>query len=142
MDNDPSERRSRATFGPDRRLTALCAGGALIALILAITFSDAPGRLLFGIAAALLLGYVITDLAFAPRLAADPAGLEVRTPFVRAKLSWSDIEQVHADARQRYGLRTVTLEIDAGEQLIVLSRRALGQDPQLVAEIVGAFAPG
>lgn len=139
MDNSPLDRRPPATFGPDGRLTALCGGGALVSLVLTLTSSDAAGRLLFAIGTVLLATYVITDLVFAPRLVVDPDGLTVRAPFTRASLRWAQIDRVRADARQRYGLRSVNLEIDAGDQLIVLSRRALGQDPEFVAEVVVLF---
>jgi hypothetical protein len=35
----------------------------------------------------------------------------------------------------------VTLEIDAGEQLIVLSRRALGAAPDAAAALIRSFDP-
>jgi hypothetical protein len=41
----------------------------------------------------------------------------------------------------RHGLRSVALEIDAGDRLLVLSRRVLGTDPEQAAEIVRAFDP-
>jgi hypothetical protein len=141
VDTDSPNRYPHASFAPDRRLTAVCGGGVLIFVVLALTNSDSAGRLLFGLAAALFALYVVTDLVFAPRLFVDAGGLTVRTPFLRAALPWAEVERVVADSRQRYGLRSVTLEIDAGEHLIVLSRRALGEDPELVAERVAAFTP-
>lgn len=140
MENPPPERRPRAAFGPDRRLTLACGAAAVLAIGLAL-WSDAAGRLLFSLAAALLAAYVISDLVYAPRLVADTDGLQVRTPFTSARLSWAEVDRVHADARQRHGLRIVTLEVDAGDTLVVLSRRALGQDPELVAEVVTSFMP-
>ena len=103
--------------------------------------SDAPGRLLFGLAAALLLGYVVTDLVFAPRLTVSSAGIEIRSPLTRARLAWADVEDVRAETRTRLGLRSTTLEVDAGAVLAVLSRRALGADPAEVAELARAFRP-
>lgn len=133
------EQTPHASFGPDRRLTAACAGGALVGLVLIFTVGDAPGRLLFALATALLAGYVVTDLVFAQRVIADRAGLKIRTPFTRADLGWAEVDRIQADVRQRHGLRSVTLEIDAGEDLIVLSRRGLGENPELVAEILTLF---
>jgi len=141
VDEPIPSRWPAARFGPDRRLTAACAAGALVALVIGFTVLDAAGRILFVLLAALLVGYAITDVLFAPRLVADADGLRVLTPFARAHIGWADVDRVHADSRQRYGLRSVTLEIDAGEELIVLSRRALGEDPELVAEIVNSFVP-
>jgi hypothetical protein len=142
VDNNSSDaRRPRCRFGPDRRLTAVTAGLAVIALAVALITGDPAGRLLFIGAALLLAGYAIFDLVFWPRLSADADGLVVRSPFARANLAWSDVDAVTADVRERLGLRSTTLEIDAGEHLIVFSRRALGADPAHVADLVRAFDP-
>jgi hypothetical protein len=95
---------------------------------------------LFGLAAVVLACYVIGDLCFRPRLAADRDGVRVRAPFARGFFPWSQVE-VRADERSRHGLRTVTLEIDSGETVVVLSRRALGADPVQVAHTLRALAP-
>lgn len=127
-------------FGPDRRLTAAMALGAVVAALAAALASDAPGRILLGGAALLLGAYSVTDLVFSPRLVLSGRGLRVHSPLARAELPWSGVD-VRADTRQRYGLRLVTLEIDAGDQLIVLSRRALGADPEQVAALAAGFRP-
>jgi PH (Pleckstrin Homology) domain-containing protein len=80
-------------------------------------------------------------VVFWPRLAADHTGLRIRTPLARADLSWSDVESVTADTRSRYGLRSSTLEVDAGSTLVVFSRRALGADPETVQDVVRALDP-
>ncbi|MDT4988967.1 MAG: hypothetical protein QOI74_3061 [Micromonosporaceae bacterium] len=128
-------------FVPDRRYTALAAGGALGALIAVLLTDDAGGRLLFGLAAVILLVYVVSDLVFSPRLAASAAGVVINSPMTRARLSWDDVQEVRADTRIRHGLRSTTLEIDAGPVLAVLSRRALGAEPVDVAALVEAFRP-
>ena len=128
-------------FRPDPRLTGVCALAAVIALVLAVTAGDNPGRVLFAIAAVLLAAYVAGDLVFSPRLVADATGLVVRAPLARARLPWPQVDAVRADVRHRYGLRSVTLEIDAGDQLIVLSGRALGAAPDRVAGLVQALDP-
>lgn len=128
-------------FGPDRRVTALAGGGALVALVLALLAGDATGRLLFGLACALLLAYVASDLIYTPRLVATAGGVAVRSPSTRVTLSWADIDAVRADTRSRFGLRSSTLEIDAGEVLAVFSRRSLGAEPDDVAALVNALRP-
>lgn len=138
---DEPTRTPRLTFAPDRRLTLATAAGAAVAVGAAIVASDPPGRLLAAIAAVVLLGYALTDLLFAPRLIAGPDGLTVRSPAVRAVLAWPAVEAVHADARTRFGMRSTTLEIDAGETLVVLTRRALGARPADVADLVNALRP-
>lgn len=132
---------TRVRFGPDLRVSALIFVAALVALVFAITSADAPGRLLFGGAAIVLGGYAVGDVVFWPRLAADGTGVQIRTPLTRADVAWADIETVTADTRNRYGLRSSTLEVDAGETLVVFSRRALGADPATVQDIVRALDP-
>lgn len=127
-------------FGPDRRLTLAAAVGALVAVALLLS-TDATGRVLFAVAAAVLACYAVGDLVWWPRLTADVAGVRVRTPFVRTDLAWSQVDDVRADVRTRYGLRSATLEVDAGEVLVVFSRRSLGADPETVASLVRALRP-
>ena len=141
MDDTTAQRRPRCRFGPDRRVTAAAAVGAVAAGLGALWTNDAAGRLLLVGAALLLAGYVVTDLVFWPRLSADAAGLVVWSPLARVRLRWDEVDAVRADVRERLGLRSVTLEIDAGENLIVFSRRALGADPATVAALVQAFDP-
>jgi hypothetical protein len=140
FDSEALRRRPLAQFSPDARLTALAGAGAVIALGLCFA-TDADGRLLFLVAAVILAAYAISDLVFRPRLSVDATGLRVRAPLARAHIAWRDLERVHADERSRYGLRTVTLEIDGGEHLIVLTRRALGAAPEAVADLVRSFDP-
>jgi hypothetical protein len=132
---------SRVRFGPDLRLSAIVFLAATGAVALAITTDDNGGRLIWGIAAVILAGYSIGDVIFWPRLVADPNGLRIRTPLTRADLVWADVAGVRADVRSRYGLRTSTLEIDAGQTLVVFSRRALGADPDTVSNLVRALDP-
>jgi Bacterial PH domain len=113
--------------------TAAAAGGAVVALLLALV-TDPAGRVLFGIAAAGLLALVTADLLLRPRLAADATGLRLRTLAVRRSVPWSAVERVEVDERDRYGLSARTLEVDAGETLVVLGRRGLGADPRDVAD--------
>lgn len=129
------------TFRPDRRYTIAAGAGLVVALAFFVWTGDAAGRLLLGCAALILAGYLASDLVFSPRLTASVEGLVVRSPLLRARLAWDEVEDVRADTRQRYGLRSTTLEIDAGPVLAVLSQRALGADPRDVAELVRAFRP-
>jgi Bacterial PH domain len=140
VDNFPSV-RTEARFVPDRRYTALAAGGVVVALAVLLTTDDSPGRLILGIAAMVLAGYAATDLFFSPRLVASAQGVAVNAPLTRARLAWADIEDIRADTRLRFGLRSTTLEIDAGSTLAVLSRRSIGADPAEAAELIRAFRP-
>ena len=138
--SEPLRRPPSVRFGPDPRLTALT--GAAAVLVAALSFAtDAAGRLLLLAAAVVLAGYTLSDVLFRPRLAVDGRGIRVRSPLARLDLPWPEIATVRADERSRYGLRSVTLEIDGGDQLVVLSRRALGAPPDAVAALVRSFDP-
>jgi hypothetical protein len=132
---------TRVRFGPDLRLSAVVFLLALGALVLVLTTDDPGGRLLWGVAAVVLAAYAIGDVLFWPRLAVDAHGLRIRTPLARADLPWAQVDGVRADVRSRYGLRTATLEVDAGSTLVVFSRRALGADPDTVESLVRAMDP-
>lgn len=137
MDNPT--RAPTCRFGPDRRLTAVCAVLAVVSAAIVALSADAAGRILAGIAAVLLAGYVVTDLAFWPRLIASSNGLTIRTPSTRTTLPWADVDDVRVDERTHLGLMSRTLEIDAGSLLVVFSRRTLGDDPRTVADLLEAF---
>jgi hypothetical protein len=96
--DDVTERRAEARFTPDRRYTALAAGGVPIAVALALLTDAAPGRLLASLAAVVLAAYVATDLLFSPRLLVTADGIVVNSPLLRARLAWSEVEDVRADA--------------------------------------------
>ncbi|MFL6128343.1 MAG: PH domain-containing protein [Mycobacteriales bacterium] len=113
--------------------TAAAAGGAVVALALAVV-ADPAGRVLFAVAAVGLLALVALDLVLRPRLAADATGVQVRTLAVRRRLPWSALQRVEVDERNRYGLTARTLELDAGDTLVVLGRWTLGGDPRDVAD--------
>jgi Bacterial PH domain len=139
--DEPIERPAELRFVPDRRYTALAGGGFAVAVIVALLAADAPGRLLAAGAAVVLAAYVAADLVFTPRVVVSAGGVVVNAPLLRTRLPWTAVERVHADTRLRLGLRATTLEIDAGETLAVLSRRAIGVDPEVAAEQIRAFRP-
>jgi hypothetical protein len=84
---------------------------------------------------------VASDLVFSPRITASRAGVVINAPWTRATLTWDQIEDVRAETRFRRGLRSTTLEIDAGQVLAVFSRRALGAEPVQAAALIEAFRP-
>jgi hypothetical protein len=135
------DRQPTVAFRPDRRYTLLSALGLAIAIVLVLVLHDRPGRTLAAVAVGVLLIYLVSDLLFSPRLVASSDGVIVRSPLLRARLAWPEVEAVRADSRVRYGLRSTTLEIDAGTVLAVLSRRAIGADPEEAAALVRACRP-
>ncbi len=111
--------------------------GAAALVLLAVAF--ASGDLVqwaFALAGALgLTGWALRDLLRPVRLAADPAGITVVTGYLtRRQLPWSTIERVRVDRRNRRGIHSELLEIDAGETLLLLTTHELGgTDPEEVA---------
>ena len=134
-------RLPRLRFGPSAPLAWVAAAAAVICAGIAIFGGDPAGRLILGIAAVLLAGLGAADLLVVPRLAVSAEGVTVRTLSVRRQLPWGRIESIRLDERSRLGLSSRTLEIDAGDVLIVLGRHSLGADPRDVYPLVLALQP-
>jgi hypothetical protein len=117
-----------------------------LGLGLALVVLDAPGRLLVGTGAVLLLVLGVGDILARPRLAAGPEGVDVRTWTGRRHLPWAGL-RVQVRESRRLGMRSRTLELDtsAGPHddgvLVVLGRRDLGADPEEVARALRDLAP-
>jgi hypothetical protein len=100
---------------------------------------DRVGLALAVLAAAGLLGWGLRDVVAPIRLAVHPDGITVISGFARQRrLNWADIEQISVDTRPRLGLRTETLEIDAGDSLHLFGRHDLGAAPGEVATVLRA----
>ncbi len=139
--NSPASRSDRAEFGPDRRWALAAAIGTAVAVGVVLLSDDPQQEILAFLAAIVLATFAALDLYFNPRLVVDARGLTLRTPTVRATLPWLDRPIVRIDSRTRLGLASHTLEIDTGELLVVLSRHALGADPEPVNARVQALRP-
>src|SRR3954452_396000 len=123
----------RSAWSPRPLETAVALLGGLVVLLLAV-LADPAGRLLLGVAALGLLVLGAADLVLRPRLAAAPAGVQVRTLASRHRLPWSAVDRVEVEEHTRYGLTSRTLELESGELLVVLGKRTLGADPRDVAD--------
>jgi Bacterial PH domain len=130
-----------------RRGQTAAIAGAGVALVLVAVLLDAAGRVLVGGAAVLLLALAARDLLLRPRLSAGPAGVAVRTLTGHLRLPWSGL-RVQVRETRRLGVRSRLLELDtsAGSAddgvLVLLGRRDLGTDPEDVARVLWALAPG
>jgi hypothetical protein len=117
-----------------------------IGLALSVVLLDAAGRVLVGTAAVLLLLVVAHDLRTRPRLRAGPDGVDVRTWTGRRHLPWP-LLRVRVRVTRRLGISSRTLELDtaAGPDddgvLVVLGRRDLGADPEVVARTLRELDP-
>jgi hypothetical protein len=117
-----------------------------LALSLALLVLDAPGRVLVGAGALLLLAPAARDLLVRPRLSAGPDGVEVRSLTGRRHLPWP-VLHVRVREGRRFGVRSRTLELDTATgpdddgALVVLGRRDLGVDPEDVARTLWRLDP-
>lgn len=118
-----------------------------LGLGLALFVLDAPGRLLVGAGALLLLVLGVRDLLGRPRLTAGPEGVDVRSWTGPRHLPWPGL-RVDVRETRRLGMRSRTLELDTAAGplddgvLVVLGRRDLGADPDQVARALRGLRPG
>jgi hypothetical protein len=117
-------------------LPVLKFAGAILFGLAGVAFDDDPLKLtLAALVAAAFTVWGARDVLVPIRVAADAAGVTVVAGFARRRrLPWSAVERVRVDTRPRLGLRTETLEIDAGDSLYLFSAYDLGAPPAEVAE--------
>ena len=110
--------------------------GAVAVLVLAVAFGrHDPIQWFMAIVVAIgLTGWALRDLLRPVRLTADQEGLTVVAGLLRRRrLAWAEIERVRVDRRERLGLRSELLELDAGDALYLFSVHELGAEPEEVA---------
>ncbi|MFK3982464.1 PH domain-containing protein [Micromonospora sp. NPDC050397] len=136
---DQSEDPSRWRVRPALPVLKLTGAVLLVALGLLLGAGDPVPIGATVLAAAVLLGWAVRDLVAPVRLTVDPTGVTVVRGFAgRRHLDWGRIERIVVDDRPRLGLRTRTLELDAGDSLHFFSRHDLDAEPGEVAEILRA----
>ncbi|HEX8628939.1 MAG TPA: PH domain-containing protein [Catenuloplanes sp.] len=142
--NSPTEPVLSWRVNPSLPLAKLAGAAVLAGLGLFVARSQPTQWTLALLAAAVLLGWAARDVLVPVRLAGDPTGVTVVAGFARReRLAWEQIERVRVDRRQRLGLGTELLEIDAGHTLHLFSANDLGAPPHEVAEaLAGLRAAG
>ena len=113
--------------------------GAVAVLVLVFAFGreDPVQWVLAGAVAIALATWALRDVVAPVRLAADPEGVTVVAGFAgRRRLSWAQIERVRLDRRERLGLTSEMLEIDADDALYLFSMHDLGADPHDVLPVL------
>lgn len=125
-------------------VAAVAVAGLAMAAAFAAVASDAPGRILSGIAAVGLLVFAAGSWRARPRLALTGDGLVYRGWFSTRRLGAADIETLRTTEFRRLGRKVRLLEIDAVDgTLLVLSRWDLGTDPAMVLDaLIAAGYPG
>ena len=118
-------------WGPSTAAIAACAAiGAIMATAAVTIVTDAPGRLLSGIAAAGLLTFASMSWRARPKLAITGDGLVVRGWFRTQVLTPADIAGIRITEFRRIARKVRLLEIDTDDdQLLVFTRWDLGTDP-------------
>jgi Bacterial PH domain len=110
-------------------VVALAVGG--LALGWLAVGSDPVGAVLSGCAALTVLAFAAFDALARPTLVADAAGITV-AGWPPRRYSWAEIGRVEVRTTRRL-LVLHALEIDAGDDLVLLTRRRLGADLAEVA---------
>lgn len=111
---------------------------AILVLVFAFGRDDVVEWVLAGAVAAGVAIWGIRDLVAPVRLAADAEGVTVVAGFARRRrLRWSEIEAVRLDRRERLGVTSNLLEIDADDALYLFSMHDLGADPHDVVKLLG-----
>ena len=110
-------------------ILAVGVAGLLMALGCVFLSTDAPGRILSGVAAVGLLTFAAGSWRARPRLALTADGLVLRGWLHTRVLTKADIELIRITEFRRWGRKVRLLEVDTGSTLLVLSRWDLGRDP-------------
>jgi hypothetical protein len=109
--------------------------GVLMAIACVTLVTDAPGRVLTGIAAAGLILFAGMTWLARPKLAITPAGLALRGWFRTQLLQNSDIKIIRITEFRRHARTVRLLEVEtANGGLVVLNRWDLGTDPLKVLD--------
>jgi len=112
-------------------VTKLIGAVAIVALAVAFAEHDPIRWAIAFVMAVGLAVWGLRDLLAPVRLAADASGVTVVAGFARRRhLPWSAIERVRVDRRTHRGLRSETLELDAGDAIYLFSANDLGALPE------------
>lgn len=114
-------------------VTAELVSVALLAL-LGWLATEPTGSLLAAIAAVLLAVAASQDAVLRPTLTADRTGIVVRRGRRLHRIEWVRVGRLAGSSTGRRLTLIRTLEIDVGDELVVLPARRLGADPTEVAQ--------
>jgi hypothetical protein len=104
--------------------------GLMMAIAVVTAVTDAPGRILGGIAAVGLLAFASMSWRARPKLAITADGLAVRGWLHTQLLRRGDIAKIRITEFRRIARKVRLLEIDtADDRLLVFTRWDLGTDP-------------
>lgn len=128
-------------YGPRPKAVGFTAVGGIVLAVLATSQSDRTGRLFVGFGAGLLLLAAAWAGFGGGFVGANNDGVWVRGLWRRQHHDWAEISHIRAQATPRLGLTQRSLEIEAGDRLIVLPDVLLGTDPAEAAAGLSALRP-
>jgi hypothetical protein len=119
---------------------AACGIAGLFLAIGAVTLiTDAPGRILVGVAAAGLIVFASMSWRARPKLATKNDALVTHGLLGRTELRHADIKLIRITEFRRIGRKVRLLEIDTvDDRLLVFTRWDLGTDPLHVLDALTA----
>lgn len=124
---------------PSAGIAACGVAGVVMAIGCVTLVTDAPGRLLVGIAAVGLILFASATWRARPKLAITADGLVVRGWWRTQLLRRPDIKIIRITEFRRIGRKTRLLEVDAEDgRLLIFSRWDLGTDPLEVLDALTA----
>ena len=113
--------------------------GLMMAIAAVTVITDAPGRILVGIAAAGLLVFASASWRASPKMAISDDGLVIRGWWRTQVLRRSDIKIIRITEFRRIARTVRLLEIDTvDDRLLVFTRWDLGTDPLNVLDALTA----
>jgi hypothetical protein len=113
-------------------------GGVLVVVAAAAASGDGPGAVLAAAAAVVVLAVAAYDATVRPSLVAGPDGIAVRQGWQPRHYGWRAVTRIEVVTTRRL-LVLHALEIDAGDDLVLLSPRRLGADLASVAELLSDY---
>ena len=120
---------------PTLGIAACGIAGLILAIAVVTLITDAPGRILLGIAAAVLLVFASLSWRARPKLAISDDGLVTRGWSRTNLLRRDDIKLVRITEFRRLARKVRLLEIDtADDRLYVFTRWDLGTNPLQVLD--------
>jgi hypothetical protein len=126
-------------WSPPSAGIAACAVVGLILAIAAVTLTDAPGRILLGVAALGLIVFASLSWRARPKLAIGDDGLVTRGWSRTNLLRPADIKKIRITEFRRLARKVRLLEIDTiDDRLLVFTRWDLGTDPLNVLDALTA----
>ncbi|WP_026414587.1 PH domain-containing protein [Actinomadura oligospora] len=120
---------------PPAQTAVKIAAAVALAALTVLSLDDPQFVLLAGVAAVGATALAVRDVLAPVRLEADVEGLTaVRGYATRTRLAWPEVTAVRVDERRRLFSKTLLLEIETEDDLIMLSRFDLGADVRDVAD--------